>query len=284
LKRKSYRFGKELRVRVSNSLWSALQKQKEQSNESIDHIVQRALAEELDVKHNTLFEVSTSSALVQGVYDGCMTVKEIQQHGNFGLGTFDALDGEGIMYDGVVWHAKGDGSVEVAKADETAPFWVATHFKPEQSIQLKKVTSWGDLCQQIDNYRQTDNIFVAICVKGVFSKIKYRVACHSEHGVGLASATDSQAVFEKQNCQGALIGFWSPLYAKSFNIPGYHLHLLSDDHKSAGHVFELEGVNLNVELNNETHLKIALPETEHFLNADLSIDPLEALRKAEGSK
>ena len=35
-----------------------------------------------------------------------MTVAEIKKHGNFGLGTFDSLDGEGIMLDGEVWHAK----------------------------------------------------------------------------------------------------------------------------------------------------------------------------------
>ena len=43
--------------------------------------------------------MSTCGALVQGDYQGCVTVGELLKHGDFGLGTFDGLDGEGIMLD-----------------------------------------------------------------------------------------------------------------------------------------------------------------------------------------
>ena len=49
-----------------------------------------------------------------------MKVADIRRHGDFGLGTFDSLDGEGIMLDGRCWQARGDGSVIEAPDDAEA--------------------------------------------------------------------------------------------------------------------------------------------------------------------
>jgi acetolactate decarboxylase len=39
-------------------------------------------------------------ALLAGVYDGNVTIRELLRHGDFGLGTFNALDGEMLVLDG----------------------------------------------------------------------------------------------------------------------------------------------------------------------------------------
>ena len=52
---------------------------------------------------NTLFQVSTSAALVQGVYQGCAQLGDIKACGDFGLGTYEGLNGEGLMLDGHVF-------------------------------------------------------------------------------------------------------------------------------------------------------------------------------------
>ena len=59
--------------------------------EPLGHIVMSSLADTLEIEHSTLFQVSTSTALVQGVDDGVVTIGELKQHGDFGLGTFDGL-------------------------------------------------------------------------------------------------------------------------------------------------------------------------------------------------
>ena len=65
-------------------------------------------------------------------------------------------------------------------------------------------------------------------------------------------------------------------------MPGYHLHLISDDHQQAGHVLELKASHLDVDIHRESDLQLVLPETPDFLKADLSGDPAKALAKAEG--
>jgi acetolactate decarboxylase len=47
--------------------------------------------------HRTLFQVSTSGALVAGLYQGAVSTAVVLQHGDFGLGTFADLDGEMVV-------------------------------------------------------------------------------------------------------------------------------------------------------------------------------------------
>ena len=275
--------GKTLHVQVTHSIYEALEQRCKETGASLDHEVQQALAQALGVEHHTLYQVSTSTALVQGVYQGCVTVGDIKTHGDFGLGTFDALDGEGLMLDGRVYQAHGDGTVSEPDNTATAPFWVSAEFDADREVILGSVQSWDDLCAQIDRHRNSQNLFAAIRIDGVFDLIHYRVACKSAPGTDLVTATSHQAEFTLQQLEGSLMGFWSPTYARTFNIPGYHLHLLSSDHQHGGHVLGIKGTNLKLQIMDGDKLVMALPESPQFLQADLSGDPTAALSKAEGA-
>ena len=276
--------GHQVQSHLSDSLYAALKQHCAHTGETIDHTIQRALANALGVDHHTLYQVSTANALVQGVYQGCVTVGDLKNHGDFGLGTYDALDGEGLMLDGRIWQALSDGRVVEPPDNTTAPFWVCTEFKPDQTHTLDSVVSWDDLLKQLDALRRSENLFVAFRIEGTFKTIHYRVACKSEPGTDLVTATSHQAEFTFENCQGTLMGFWSPAYARTFNIPGYHLHLLTADHQHGGHVLGIEATNLSIQAMNVQEVVMALPESPEFLKADLSGDPTAALGKAEGAR
>ena len=83
--------------------------------------------------HDTLYQVSTIDALMQGVFDGVQPVGELKRHGDFGIGTFDALDGEMIVLDGVVYQAKADGRIYPVKDSATTPFATVTHFTKDRT-------------------------------------------------------------------------------------------------------------------------------------------------------
>lgn len=273
-----------LKIDISGSLSSALKKHCQETGETISHVVQDMLAKALGVQHHTLYQVSTSTALVQGVYQGCVTVGQIKTHGDFGLGTYDALDGEGLMLDGHVYQALGDGTVIEPADSATAPFWVSAEFEADRSLMINTVNGWEDLCKQIDVIRRSENLFTAIRIDGVFDEIHYRVACKSAPGTDLVTATSHQAEFTLKNIKGTLLGFWSPTYARTFNIPGYHLHLLTADHQHGGHVLGISAKNLKLQVMDVDNLTMALPESPEFLKADLSCDPADALSKAEGAQ
>ena len=57
-------------------------------------------------QHNTagqkqeVYQVSTMTSLLEAVYDGDFSLSHIPEHGDFGIGTFNQLDGELIGFDG----------------------------------------------------------------------------------------------------------------------------------------------------------------------------------------
>lgn len=71
----------------------------------------------LKKRTNRLYQTSTMSALLGAVYDGEKSMSQLLEHGDFGIGTFDALDGEMIIVDGVVRHFRAEGHVEEVASD-----------------------------------------------------------------------------------------------------------------------------------------------------------------------
>jgi acetolactate decarboxylase len=235
----------------------------------------------LEINHSTLFQVSTSTALVEGVYGGVVTIAELKQHGSFGLGTFDGLDGEMLALDGRFYQVLGDGSVHQARDDARVPFAVVTEFHAEREFVIDRVESFDDLAAQLDGRRDTGNLFFAVRIDGRFSRIRTRALCRTASGVSLVDATAHQPEFALTDATGTAVGFWTPLYARTINVAGWHLHFVTDDRTGGGHVLNCEGVNLRVQIQDLTDVRIAMPETASFLQADLSQDPSQELDLAE---
>ena len=80
---------------------------------------------------------------------------------------------------------------------------------------------------------------------------------------------------------GTIVGFWSPPYARSINVAGWHLHFLTDDRIGGGHLLGCGGAGLEAKMEDLDDLRLAIPETTQLLHADLTQDPSEALDKAE---
>ena len=243
-------------------------------------VVDRALATALDLQRHSLFQVSTSNALVQGVFQGAVTVAELKQNGDFGLGTFEGLDGELIMLDGLCYRATGGGAITSPPDDARVPFAVVTHFRSDMSLTAGP-GSLADLAELLDAARPSENLFVGIRATGRFERLSLRAACAAASGETLLEATAHQSEFTVDEEEGTLIGFWAPLYARAVNVPGYHFHFISGDHGLGGHVLDMEASALEVGIHVESELHIAIPETEEFLAADLSGDHQEALHQAE---
>ena len=274
----------QLNCALSAGLWAILQAQSRKTNEPVSHIVSRALAEHFQVSHSTLYQVSTATALVEGIYQGAVRVRTLREHGDLGLGTFENLDGEMMIVDEHFFQARSDGSVKEVEDDVLCPFAVVTRFAPDSAIVLQECPDLAHLVGQFDQLRHSDNFFFALRVEGHFSYVRTRAMCRTEEGVPLVQAAAVQPEFEFHDISGTLVGFWTPEYARTFNVPGYHLHFLSKDHQSGGHLLECAGSELRLQIQREGDYHVALPETEDFVKADLRRDPSADLAKAEGAK
>ena len=183
-----------LNAEVSESVWKSLSDESEQTGDSLSTVVDRALATAFDLERHSLFQVSTSNALVQGVFSGAVTVRDLKRNGDFGLGTFDRLDGELIMLDGVCYRATGGGVVTSPPDDARVPFAVVTHFRSDLSLATGP-GSLTDLTTALDGARPSENLFVGIQVSGIFERLSLRAACAAESGENLLEATAHQSEF-----------------------------------------------------------------------------------------
>jgi acetolactate decarboxylase len=266
---------------LSDALWDALQARQRATGESVEHIVRAALADHLQVDHSTLFQISSSAALVEGIYKGEVTVGALREHGDFGLGTFAGLDGEMIALDGRFFQVRSDGVVREVDDRASTPFAVVTHFVPERRLDGVACASLAELTAVLDGLRDSDNAFYALRVDGEFERLHTRAMCRTEDGVPLAEAAAHQPEFELRGVGATMIGFWSPAYARTLSIPGYHLHVLTTDRRAGGHVLDCAARNLHVQIQRELDLRVSLPHSADFLNADLTRDPTADLDKAE---
>src|SRR5262245_14168265 len=270
-----------LTVEVYQSLLDALTARCAESGESVRHFVSHALSEALGLDHATLFQVSTTGALVQGVYKGAVTIGELKSHGDFGLGTFEGLDGEMVAVDGQFYQVHSDGGVTEPADAALVPFAVVTTFQPRHRVALIDFTSVDELTAQLDTHRRSDNLFFAVRLDGRFAEMHTRVACKAEAGTRLDQATAHQAAFKTTDVSGTVVGFWSPPYARSINVAGWHLHFLTADRNGGGHMLGCRGHGLAAQLQDLDDLRLAIPETAEFLHADLTQDPSAVLDKAE---
>lgn len=265
------------------SLKKALDEEAEQSAQSVESLILSILSDHLNLKLHTIFQVSTSGALVAGVYDKEVTISTLLQHGDFGLGTFAGLDGEMVILDGRAYQIHGSGNVSVAGPDAGAPFAVVTAFAADRTAAIEAISSFSDLEAKCDPFRISDNIFHAFRLDGHFKHLKTRAVCPPKPGATLIDAAKTQSEFVFENVSGTLVGIWSPVFSSQFSVAGYHFHFISDDRARGGHVLEVKADKLELQVENLTDFRLALPETEHFLKADLSKDIAAALNSAERS-
>jgi len=234
--------------------------------------------------HHTLYQVSTATALVEGIYQGAVRVGTLREHGDLGLGTFENLDGEMVIVDGQVFQVRSDGSVRECDDNVLSPFAVITRFAPEAAVTLAQCPDLSHLTSRFDALRPSDNFFFALRVDGHFDYVHTRAMCWTAEGVPLVQAAAVQPEFEWHDVSGTLVGFWTPEYAKTLNVPGYHLHFVSADRQNGGHLLQCRGTNLRLQIQREGEYHIALPDTEDFFKADLRRDPAADLTQAEGEK
>jgi acetolactate decarboxylase len=213
---------------------------------------------------HTLFQVSTSGALVSGLFGGVVSTSVILQYGDFGLGTFAGLDSAMIVIDGRVYQAKGDGEVLEAGPDAQAPFAVVTRFDAELDTTIEAAPTLKRLYELCDVKRSSGNLFFAVRLDGRFDSVRTRAVSPAKGNSRLIDAAKEQHEFTFNDADGTLIGIWSPGFSSAFSVPGYHFHFLSDDRTKGGHLLECASQKLRLRLEKLTDFHLALPSTESF--------------------
>lgn len=233
-------------------------------------------------RSQAIVQVSTIDALMQGVYDGTTPLSVLSAYGDFGIGTFQALDGEMVFLDGSFYQIKADGKIHIPDQNVRTPFATVTFFRPEMNYDVK-AWSFTDFKSAVDTLMISANLFYAIKLHGTFSRIKTRsVPAQQKPYPPLSEIAATQPEFEAQTVTGILNGFYCPPFVTGINVPGYHMHFLSDDRNFGGHVLEFEMEEGTLWLDQVNDFRMLLPQEGDFLDTDLTNDLTDDLEEVEG--
>jgi len=232
---------------------------------------------------DSVTQTSTIDALLAGVYDGEMTRKELLRHGDLGIGTFEGLDGEMVVADGVVYQVRADGRVYRPSAKVRTPFAAVTFFEPEAVVDLSKGMDYRQLQAFLDKQIGNPHLFYAFRIDGCFSRMHTRsVPAQSKPYPPLSEVTKNQPEFAMSDIDGTIVGFRCPVYVKGINVPGYHLHFISKDRRRGGHILDFTLLEGRAEIDTSHRFVLIMPRNVAAMkNLDLSLDRGGDLEKVE---
>lgn len=233
---------------------------------------------------DSVAQASTISALMAGLYDGEITFGQLKQNGDFGIGTANALDGESIGLDGKFYQFRSDGVLYPLTDADTTPFATVTFFRPEVTYFDVEGVSFEQLEKALIEMVPTLNYVYAFKIAGKFSYVQTRIVHKQERPYQkLTEAVKSQSFFEMHDVEGTILGFWSPSFMNGLNVTGFHFHFVTSDMKAGGHLVDCMMENGNVEIDYKFAVKMVLPSSSEFYNADLSVEGLDLVEKPKSN-
>lgn len=176
------------------------------------------------------------TAFMSGFYEGDFTLGEMLKKGDFGLGTFNNLDGEMIVLDGKVYRATTEGlAVEVVDPEVKTPSAMVTFFKPDREVELTNLTR-DKLIRWIGENLDTKRDMYALKITGSFETLKAR----SQYPIfekpfpEIEEVVDNMVYHNLEDVSGTLVGFQLPPYLDNVNYPGLHFHFVGSQSKPEG--------------------------------------------------
>ncbi|HMP73129.1 MAG TPA: acetolactate decarboxylase [Kiritimatiellia bacterium] len=212
-----------------------------------------------ELNPNQVTIAGSYARLAEGGFGTQVRVGDLLEWGDFGLGTFEGLDGEMILDGGRMYRAALTGEVEPVAPEMGSPFAVVTWFDADRFVDLSNVTmtrflgalnlQWGG-----------DEHPIAIRTRGTFSWMVTRsVEAQEEPYPRLEAALAGQMESRLEEVEGIMVGYYFPASFRSFHPAGYHFHFITEDRSRGGHVVDFHLRQGRVELNAADQVTLILP-------------------------
>lgn len=215
----------------------------------------------------SLFQLGNASALFSGAIEGNMTYRELQSKGDFGLGTFNGIDGEMVALDGNFYKIRQKGETIPVDPNWKTPFVELVKFSQNKSIHLEKIDNYTILKKLIKSKLDNHNLPYAIKITGTFQFLKLR---SRSPRAALQEKDVMEITYYAENMKGTLVGFWFPDYLLTLTVPEFHFHFISDNKKISGHVLELKAKYVDVSENKINQIELMFPQTRVYKDAKIT--------------
>lgn len=228
-----------------------------------------------------LYISSPINALLEGFYRDDITIDTLKKKGDFGIGTFNNLDGEMIVLNGSFFQLDLDGNALPVDGGMKTPFATMCHFKPMLTEEIATPMSYAAFLEHLKRMLPSDNMFYAIHMVGRFKTVETRSVPRTENYRPLSEATAYQKIRNFKDVEGHLVGYYTPSFVPSVNVPGYHFHFIDNAFSAGGHLLSCEPEYLDIRLQIFFSMELTLPKTLDYLTASFVRNAEKDLEKAE---
>jgi len=221
--------------------------------------------------NNTLYQISTINYLSSVNFDGKFSTSSLKEYGDTGLGTFNGLDGEMIELDDVIYQIKSSGTVIRVNGPEMVPFAMVTKFTPDKVILVNRTMNYTELESYLNATVPSKNLVYSFKIMGHFNYIKARSPQEqSKPYLNLTEALKNQSIFNLNDVNGTIVGFWCPESASSINNNDYHFHFINIQKNSGGHVLDLNSGNVLIEIDYIPDIYLSSAQNKNFTKFNLN--------------
>jgi acetolactate decarboxylase len=228
-----------------------------------------------------LYVVSPINAILEGLYETSTTLAQLAGHGDFGIGTFNDLDGELLRVDGVTYRLDAAGDASVPDAATGTPFAVVCTFAPYATETVGHLPDHAAFEHHLDRSLLSPNMMFAIRMDGHFKRVRTRSVPRTANHTALVDATRVQTLVDMADVDGTLVGFYTPPFMPSVNVPGYHFHFITADRRRGGHLIDCEIGSATVAYQICAEMLLNLPVTIDYLSVEFRRDARADIEQAE---
>lgn len=270
-------------IQLPDDLFQKLRLRSQASGEALDALAAQLLRKGLSERGagNSLYVTAPVNALLEGIYQENTRIADILRHGDFGLGTFNHLDGEMVVLDGRVYQLKSDGQAYAVAPDTQTPYACVNFFSPDSEEFIEQPLDFPGLTRLLERMLPSPNMIYAIRIEGVFDYIKTRSVPRQDSYRPLVEVAREQPEFEYQDIRGVMTGYWTPMFMESLTVPGFHLHFLSEARDRGGHLLGCRLRAARIAIQHLPKLEVGLPITLDYLTAEFTRDVGSDLDEAE---
>ncbi len=180
--------------------------------------------------------------LLDNKLKGLLKYKEIKPLGNFGLGTFDFVDGEMIALDGNFYRANEEGDLTLAEDTRHCPFAIVCQFNEQKAEQTEENDiSLKDFQKKLLNIRKwhpTQSIAMAIKIDIAADWIEYRSEENSDEKASFDHVISQEKRHRHEQQAGTLVGFYFDNSLNDLTSSEFHFHYVNANKSKGGHLYD----------------------------------------------
>lgn len=232
-------------------------------------------------RRRALFVSAPVKALVEGIYREDRTVASLAEHGDFGLGTFNDLDGELVMLEGRVYQLRADGQAYAVPAGTATPYACVNFFSADTIETFEEQLDLAGLQRRLQQMIPSPNLIYAVRIDGQFAHVRTRSVPRQDSYRPLVEVAREQPEFDFHACSGTMAGYVTPNFMADLTVPGLHLHFLTEDRQRGGHLLACTTRHITVALQHLPRLEVELPVSIDYMTAEFTRDLQADLDEAE---